>query len=86
MAEDFLKLIKFYLIYPVSNASVERGFSLMNLIKDDIRSLMHDDLLDASLAIKYNGLDPKKIPMDSEIFIEAEDIWKSKKKGDLVLR
>ena len=79
MAEGFLKLIQFYLVHPVSTAVVERGFSLMNLIKSDIRSLIHYDLLDSSLAIKYNGLDPKTIPTDSPMFLEAEEVWRGKK-------
>jgi len=79
-AELFVKIIKFYLVHPVSNASVERGFSLMNLIKSDVRSRMLDDLLDASMSIKYNGLDGNKLELNSEIFLLAEEHWINQRK------
>ena len=78
VVESMVKIIKFYLVHPVSNACVERGFSIMNLIKTDVRSRMLDDLLDASMAIKYNGLDSNKIKLDANLFQE-EECWKNQR-------
>jgi len=80
IAEIFIKLIQFYLVHPISNACVERGFSLMNLIKSETRNCMNDDLLDASLSIKNNGPNPKNLLKDSYIFEEAEQHWKNSRR------
>ncbi|TVU07941.1 hypothetical protein EJB05_41319, partial [Eragrostis curvula] len=42
-------LIKLALILPVATASVERAFSAMNFVKNDMRNRMGDDLLDDCL-------------------------------------
>ena len=80
VVSNIIKLIRFYLCHPVSNACVERGFSLMNLIKTDVRSRMLDDLLDASMSIKYNGVEPKDIAIDSELIRDAEDHWRNQRR------
>ena len=77
VADSMVKIIKFYLVHPVSNACVERSFSIMNLIKTDVRSRMLDDLLDTPMAIKYKGPDSIKIELDAELFQEAEECWKN---------
>ena len=79
LAENFIKIIRFYLTIPISNAPIERGFSLMNLIKDEVRSRMNDDLLGALLAIKFNGTNPQSIPYDSKFFQETEEHWRNAK-------
>ena len=82
---EFIKVLGFYLVHPVSNAYVERGFSLMNLIKTDIRNRMLDDLLNACMVVKCNGVDPKNIHIDSEIFIDPEKCWSNNKKEKKIL-
>ena len=79
-AEQVLRMIKMYLCHPVSNAAVERGFSLMNNIKSHVRTRMNDDLLDASLVVKFNGADPNSMSTDSTFFQDAENDWKNQKK------
>lgn len=66
-------------MHPVSNASVEK-LHLMSLIKSNIRSLMHDNLLDSSVSIKYNGINRRLLPMDSPIFSDAKEILMNQKK------
>jgi len=79
LRENFVKIIRFYLAIPISNAPLERGFSLMNLVKNDLRNRMNDDLLGALTAIKFNGTDPRNIPFDSKVFTDAEEHWKNAK-------
>ena len=64
----------------ISNAIVERGFSLMNLIKTDQRSRMLDDLLDSYLAIKFNGPDPKEMSFSFNFYLDAQEHWRNQKK------
>ena len=80
LAPILIKIIQFHFALPVSNASVERCFSYMNLIKTLKRNSMNDDLLDSSLAIKYNGTEPKDTPFDDKLFFDAEEYWKKQKK------
>ncbi len=48
-------MIKYFLTLPIGTVEVERGFSIMNLIKTDTRSRIHNDLLDALIMIVKNG-------------------------------
>lgn len=48
-------LIEVLLLFPISNATVERGFSTMRRIKTDWRSRLNEETLDHLLRISTNG-------------------------------
>ena len=48
-------LVKIALLIPLSNAHVERIFSQMKLIKNNLRNKMHLNTLDDHLMILLNG-------------------------------
>ncbi len=75
-----VKILEYYLTIPTSNAIIERGFSLMNNLKTDVRNSMKDKLLDSLLSIRFNGLNPSNISFDCQFIAEAESNWKSQKK------
>ena len=57
-------LVEILLVFPVSNAKAERGFSAMRRIKTDWRSRLAEDTLDHLMRITINGcpvkdFDPK---------------------------
>ena len=54
---DVTKILNIIAICPASGAIAERGFSLMNLIMNDLRNLMNIRTLDALMRISYSGRD-----------------------------
>ena len=48
---DIIKMIKFYLIIPISNAEIERTFSTLAYLKNDLRNRLLDDTLNDLLFI-----------------------------------
>ena len=54
---DIANVLNFMSIWPGSGAVVERGFSLMNMIMNDLRSSMNIRTLDPMMHIHYNGPD-----------------------------
>lgn len=58
-------------ICPSSGAVVERGFSLMNLIMNDLRNSMNIRTLDATMRIYYNGNN-----LSDEEADRIVDVWK----------
>ena len=54
---DVTKILNIIVICPASGAVVERGFSLMNLIMNDLRNSMNIRTLDALMQISYSGRD-----------------------------
>jgi hypothetical protein len=56
--ENFSHLIEILLIFPVSNALVERGFSVMRRMKTDWRNGLNESTLDNLMRIKIHGPDP----------------------------
>jgi hypothetical protein len=67
-------LVKIALLIPLSNAHVERIFSQMKLIKNNLRNKMHLNTLDNHLMILLNG--PEIEDFD---FLKAYEDWESKK-------
>ena len=57
------KLLKFTLILPVATASVERVFSAMNFVKNNLRSTMGDQWLN-DLLVTY---------IENELFMRVDD-------------
>ena len=53
-------LVKIALLIPLSNAHVERIFSQMKLIKNNLRNKMHLNTLDDHLMILLNGPEIEK--------------------------
>jgi len=68
---DVCKVLVLISVCPASGAVVERGFSLMNLIMNDMRSSMNIRTLDAMMRIHYNGSDLSDTDAD-----EIIDVWK----------
>ena len=54
---DIATVLNIIIICPASGAVVERGFSLMNLIMNDLLSSLNIRTLDATILIHYNGPD-----------------------------
>ena len=54
---DMTKILNIIVICPTSGAVIERGFSLMNLIMNDLRNSMNIRTLDALMQISYSGRD-----------------------------
>ena len=54
---DIANVLNFMSIWPGSGAVVERGFSLMNMIMNDLQSSMNIRTLDPMMHIHYNGPD-----------------------------
>ena len=54
---DIATVLNIIIICPASGAVVERGFSLMNLIMNDLQSSLNIRTLDATILIHYNGPD-----------------------------
>ena len=67
-------LVKIALLIPLSNAHVERIFSQMKLIKNNLRNKMHLNTLDEHLMILLNGPE-----IDDFDFLKAYENWESKK-------
>jgi len=53
--DNFAHLIEILLLFPVSNATVERGFSAMKRIKTDWRSRLNEVTIDHLLRISIDG-------------------------------
>lgn len=53
--QNFAHLIEILLLFPISNATVERGFSNMRRIKTDWRSQLNEETLDHLLRISIDG-------------------------------
>ena len=68
---NICKVIILISVCPASGAVVERGFSLMNLIMNDLRSSMNVRKLDATMRIHYQG----ESLTDGEVE-EIIDVWK----------
>ena len=54
---DMTKILNIIAICPASGAVVERGFSLMNLIMNDLQNSINIGTLDALMRISYSGQD-----------------------------
>ena len=54
---DMTKILNIIAICPASGAVVERGFSLMNLIMNDLQNSNNIGTLDALMRISYSGQD-----------------------------
>ncbi|XP_062521011.1 zinc finger protein 862-like [Corticium candelabrum] len=52
---NFVQLVCILLVFPVSNALVERGFSAMRRIKSDWRSSLSEDAVDHLMRISVDG-------------------------------
>ena len=48
-------LVELLLVFPVSNATVERGFSAMKRIKSDWRNRLNEETLDNLMRISIEG-------------------------------
>ena len=68
---DVAIILNIISICPASGAVVERGFSLMNLIMNDLRNSMNIRTLDAIMRIHYNGQDLSDEEADNII-----SVWK----------
>ena len=53
---NLIHLIEILLLFPISNATVERGFSTMRRIKTDWRSRLNEETLNHLLRISSDGL------------------------------
>ena len=53
--KNILALVKIILVIPVQTATIERGFSLMQRVKNDWRSRLNPDTLSQLLMIRLNG-------------------------------
>ena len=72
----FLPLIEIMMVHSMSTAIVERGFSIMNVVKDARRSLLGNDSLNDLMEIKINGPTLADFTPDSAI-----DHWLKKAIG-----
>ena len=66
-------LVKIALLIPLSNAHVERIFSQMKLIKNNLRNKMHLNTLDNHLMILLNGHE-----IENFDFLKALEHWENK--------
>jgi len=57
--EGILELMKIYTALPLSNAEVERGFSAMNRVKNDLRNRLSVGKLEDLMMITLNGPEVK---------------------------
>lgn len=71
---NILLVVKIALLIPLSNAHVERIFSQVKLIKNNLRNKMHLNTLDDHLMILLNG--PEIEDFD---FLKAYENWECKK-------
>ena len=55
MTRRTVRLVNILLIFPISNAKVERGFSAMRRIKNDWRSSLGESTLDHLMRISIDG-------------------------------
>ena len=68
---DIATVLNIIIICPASGAVVERGFSLTNLIMNNLQSSLNIRTLDATMLIHYNGPDLSDEEADKMI-----DVWK----------
>ena len=68
--QSALLLVQLLFSLPASNGTVERVFSLSNIIKTDRRSLLSADSFDDLLLLNSN-----KIPLTSFVADQAIDLW-----------
>ena len=73
-------VVKIALLIPLSNAHVERIFSQMKLIKNNLRNKMHLNTLDDHLMILLNG--PEIEDFD---FLKAYENWECKKNKEKLI-
>ena len=71
---NIVLVVKIALLIPLTNAHVERIFSQMKLIKNNLRNKMHLNTLDEHLMILLNGPE-----IDNFDFLKAYENWESKK-------
>ena len=67
---DVAITLQLILICPASGAVVERGFSLMNLIMNELRSSMKVSTLDATMRINYKNSELLESEVD-----EIIEVW-----------
>ena len=70
---DVAAILQLILICPSSGAVVERGFSLMNLVMNELRSSMNISTLDATMHLNYQKTELSDIEI-SEII----NVWKKR--------
>jgi len=64
IASDKVKnFLQFLLVLPIVSVEVEKGFSLMNLTRTDLRNRISDDLFEDIIIVKYHGLDWRYLPL-----------------------
>ena len=68
---DITTVLNIITICPGSGALVERGFSLMNLIMNDLRSSINIRTIDITMRIHYNDADLSEEETDTII-----NVWK----------
>ena len=61
-------LVELLLVFPVSNATVERGFSAMKRIKSDWRNRLNEETLDNLMRISIDG--PPLSRFDPQVAVE----------------
>lgn len=74
---ELKNLIDFFNTLPLVTVSVERGFSVMNHIKNECRSKILDDLLCALMKITIHG--PEISLISNEFLEESIEHWKNGK-------
>ena len=65
------QLLKFYILVPMSEAVVERGFSKMKLILTEKRTRLDNESLDALMRISFNN-----VALDQEAVQKIVTLWK----------
>ena len=68
------QLLKIYILIPMSEAVVQRGFSKMGQIMSKKRTALDDSSLDTLMRISYH-----KEPLTSNEIKSTLDIWKNKR-------
>ena len=65
---NLVHLFELLLVFPVSNAKVERGFSTMQRIKSDWRNRLGEDTLDHLMRISIEG--PQLLSFDPHVAVK----------------
>ena len=73
--EDFLLLAESLFCLPLSNAKVEKFFSLMNRVKTDCRASLGEPWLNNLLRICTEGPDHENFNATTSMKIWSEDVW-----------
>ena len=61
-------LVELLLVFPVSNTTVERGFSAMKHMKSDWRNCLNEETLDNLMRISIEG--PPLSGVDAQVAVE----------------